>query len=334
MKNRTPVRSDLSAPDGHPPVPSFTPVPRRCKRHDGWTPARQRAFIDALAETGSVKHAAARINMAAEGAYYLRRQPGAESFAAAWAAALDYGVQQLADIAIDRARDGVPVPIFHNGEQVGEKRWYNDRLLMFILRHHMPSRYGANIGGGTRSKATIEREAAENCPACCAAREAEEEAGSDKAAEAWLDEMMKRYLIKIRQEHEERRAGRWYAADFYLRQLTHIELVLDMGGRCMAMLDRFTENPTGKDDGTLYASPVSRELAGRRAALWAAAGAPPRPPLRLPRTMTESGLWSGATSEARHRARAACETRIATAQDEWEATRTEETWRAWCEGRG
>ena len=181
MKNRTPVPSDPLHPDGASPVPSFTPVPRRCKRHDGWTPARQRAFIEALAETGSVSAAAERINMSSEGAYYLRRQPGAESFAAAWAAALDHGVQTLADLAIDRARHGVAVPIFYNGEQVGEKRWYNDRLLMFVLRHHMPSKYGANIGGGTLSKATIEREAAENCPACRAAREAEADGTSDRA---------------------------------------------------------------------------------------------------------------------------------------------------------
>ncbi|WP_374944435.1 hypothetical protein [Sphingomonas sp.] len=334
MKNRTPVRSDPPAPNEPSPVPAFTPVPRRKPRHDGWTAARQRAFIEALAQTGSVSHAAARVNMAAEGAYQLRRAPGSESFRAAWAAALDYGVQHLADLAIDRARDGVAVPIFHDGKQVGEKRWYNDRLLMFILRHHMPARYGTNIGGGTRSKATIEREAAENCPTCRAAREAKEDAGSDKAANAWLDEMMKRYLIKVCQEQDERRAGRWYAADFYLRQLTHIELVLDMGGRCMDLIDQFTENPKGKVDGTLYASPISQELADRRATLWAARNDPPRPPLRLPRLMTDSGMRTGPTSKNRYAARAAAEARIAAAQDEWEAARSEESWREWCKGRG
>lgn len=129
------------APDQRPPIPAFTPVPRKY-RHDGWTPERQRAFIEALAATGSVTAAAARINMSPEGAYYLRRQPGAEGFAAAWAAALDHGVQQLADVAIDRAIHGVAVPVFWRGEQVGEKRWFNDRLLMFLLRHHLPERYG------------------------------------------------------------------------------------------------------------------------------------------------------------------------------------------------
>ncbi|MFD1610416.1 hypothetical protein ACFSCW_01220 [Sphingomonas tabacisoli] len=148
MQNRTPL-----LPDQRPPIPDFTPVPRKY-RHDGWTPERQRAFIRALAETGSVKHAANRINMAEEGAYQLRLAPGSEGFRKAWEAALDFGVQDLVDIALERARDGVPVPVFHKGEQVGERRWYNDRLLMFLLKHHMPSRYGADLHPGTRRYGT------------------------------------------------------------------------------------------------------------------------------------------------------------------------------------
>jgi hypothetical protein len=34
-------------------LPAFTPIPRLCARHDGWTPERQRGFIEALADTGS-----------------------------------------------------------------------------------------------------------------------------------------------------------------------------------------------------------------------------------------------------------------------------------------
>lgn len=46
MQNRTPVaRSD------RPDLPDFAPVPRKY-RHDGWTPERQKAFIEALADTG------------------------------------------------------------------------------------------------------------------------------------------------------------------------------------------------------------------------------------------------------------------------------------------
>ena len=144
MQTRTPVLRDQ-----RPPLPDFTPVPRKY-RHDGWTPERQRAFIDGLAETGSVKHAAQRINMSPEGAYYLRRQKGAEEFRAAWDAALDFGVQSLADVAIERAKEGVPVPIFYKGEQCGERRRYNDRLIMFLLRRYMPETFAAGAARGGR----------------------------------------------------------------------------------------------------------------------------------------------------------------------------------------
>ena len=102
MKSRTPVPRDQ-----RPPLPDFAPVPRKCARHDGWTPARQRAFIEALADTGSVSRAAALVNMAAEGAYALRRQPGADEFRRAWEAALDYGVARMKDIAFERAVEGM-----------------------------------------------------------------------------------------------------------------------------------------------------------------------------------------------------------------------------------
>lgn len=38
-------------------LPAFTPVPRQYQRHDGWTPERQRSFIEALADLGSVEAA-------------------------------------------------------------------------------------------------------------------------------------------------------------------------------------------------------------------------------------------------------------------------------------
>ena len=44
-------------------LPGFTPVPRQCPRHDGWTDERQRAFIEALADTGSVAAACKAVSM-------------------------------------------------------------------------------------------------------------------------------------------------------------------------------------------------------------------------------------------------------------------------------
>jgi hypothetical protein len=117
-------------------LPDFTPVPRKNSRHDGWTPERQRAFIEALADTGCVAIAARMVNMSQAGVYLLRRQPGAESFRAAMDAAQTLGLQPVKDEAFDRAMNGQLVPVFVGGKLMGFRRKKNDRLLMFILRHY------------------------------------------------------------------------------------------------------------------------------------------------------------------------------------------------------
>ncbi|MFL9841465.1 LysR family transcriptional regulator [Sphingomonas sp. ST-64] len=137
MQKRVPVKAEDRSP-----LPAFTPVPRKCNRHDGWTPERQRAFIEALADTGSVSRAARQVNMAQANCYTLRRAPGAESFRAAWEAALDFGVQRLKDIAFERAIDGELIPVFVGGRLMGYRRKRNDALLMFCLRH-----YGQDANG-------------------------------------------------------------------------------------------------------------------------------------------------------------------------------------------
>jgi hypothetical protein len=62
-----------------PPPPSFTPVPLRARR-DGWTPARQFAYILALARFGHGGRAAALVGMTEQSACRLRRRPEAEAF--------------------------------------------------------------------------------------------------------------------------------------------------------------------------------------------------------------------------------------------------------------
>ncbi|MEM9500877.1 MAG: hypothetical protein AAF941_03420 [Pseudomonadota bacterium] len=126
-------------------IPDFTPVPRQYERHDGWTPERQCAFIEALTDTGSVAAACKAVDMSQPGVYLLRRQPGAESFCKAWAAALDLGVQRLEDVAMDRALTGVDEPVYSYGELVGVRKKVNDRLLMLMLRNRAPDRFGNSV---------------------------------------------------------------------------------------------------------------------------------------------------------------------------------------------
>ncbi|MBO9623658.1 MAG: hypothetical protein J7500_13200 [Sphingomonas sp.] len=301
--------------------------------------ARQRAFIAALAETGSVTAAAARVNMAKEGAYQMRLAPGSESFRAAWAAALDHGVQRLADVALERAMEGVTVPVFHKGEQCGERRWYNDRLLMFLLKHHLPGKYGVSLPLGTRARATIEREAAENCPVCRQRAEAKAKAAADPVEQnqevgAWLKKVLQLYWYKVEGERQHRLAGEVVAADFLLRQLTHLELILDSGGFARPLIERWTRKAGPYGTETVLASPLSKFIDELRSKVWEESGDPPRPALRLEEREFSDGLHGGGGDVLeRDAARRSAARRIAEAQAEWEAAARPDTWEAWKAGR-
>lgn len=65
----------------------FTPVELKA-RHDGWTPARQRHFVEVLAATKSLTRACQAVGMSRTGAYKLRDRPEASQFRLAWDAAL------------------------------------------------------------------------------------------------------------------------------------------------------------------------------------------------------------------------------------------------------
>ena len=134
--------SDPSAAGPSADTPAFTAVAVR-ERQTGWTPARQIAFVQALADTACVTEAAARVGMSPSSAYQLRRRPDAGSFRAAWEAALDHAVGRLADAALGRALNGVATPVFFQGEQIGERRRFDERLTMFLLRYRRPESYGA-----------------------------------------------------------------------------------------------------------------------------------------------------------------------------------------------
>ena len=119
----------------------WVPVRRR-PRYDGWTPEKQRRFIETLADTGLVGHAAKSVGMSRESAARLRRAPGNEAFARAWDAARHHAGSLLEDVAFERAIEGTEHNVYdESGEVVCTRRSYNDRLLTFLLKHLKPERY-------------------------------------------------------------------------------------------------------------------------------------------------------------------------------------------------
>jgi hypothetical protein len=85
----------------------FAPVPLKA-RQDGWTPALQVRFIAALARGVPIDAAARSVGKSRTTAYALRRRPGAESFTAAWVAALHYAKRRR--VAGDEAAAEAPLP--------------------------------------------------------------------------------------------------------------------------------------------------------------------------------------------------------------------------------
>ena len=125
-------------PPGLHAVP-FLPEPSR--KVGGWSAARQRIFIEALAETGSVHVSANADDLAARGAYALRiRSP---AFAAAWDAAQQIAVGRLSALAFDRAIHGRVEQVYRDGELVAERRVPSEKMLMWLLVRLDPRRFAA-----------------------------------------------------------------------------------------------------------------------------------------------------------------------------------------------
>lgn len=122
---------------GHCRVPAFAPVPLRA-RADGWTPLKQAAFLGALAVTGSVRAAAARVGMSRESAYRLRRRAGAASFAHAWDVTLRRQVTPAPKVTAEelapRAIHGLLKPMIHAGRHVATAHKADDSALLRLLR--------------------------------------------------------------------------------------------------------------------------------------------------------------------------------------------------------
>lgn len=217
---------------------TFTPVERKNKRHDGWSPAHQRGFVAWLAASGNVDKAAQAVGRTQSGAWTVRNSLGAEGFSDAWEAAL---------------------ALFHARRRAGKR----EELAAppagqrHTLRHARETREAQVFRGATPF--------AGNEPDL-----------DDAERNEIFEEILTRYLQKLKAERQARLEGRIVEADFYVRQLTFIELVLDLGGRmqeALAGLGSFSCEALG-----VSATPGSTLLERARRAIWEEKGEADRPP--------------------------------------------------------
>jgi molybdenum-dependent DNA-binding transcriptional regulator ModE len=106
-------------------------IPAYRLRHDGWTEIRQRIFLRALSETGSVRDACKRAVISNTSAYRMRKR--APAFARAWDRALRLVMPTIEQAAFERAVLGWDEPILYRGEVVATRKRYSHALLARLL---------------------------------------------------------------------------------------------------------------------------------------------------------------------------------------------------------
>jgi hypothetical protein len=111
---------------------AFDPVPLRY-RSDGLTPARQREYVEALADTGLAREAAARVGVSEQAIARIRRRADARDFDRACEAAHIVGARRLRSIAFERAIEGTLKGHYYHGELVSQERVHDNRLLIYLL---------------------------------------------------------------------------------------------------------------------------------------------------------------------------------------------------------
>jgi hypothetical protein len=222
----------------------FEPVPRR-KRANGWDPDAQRAFIAALAVTGSDRQAAAAVGRNAFGVTQLCEAEDNEGFLAARSKAMEIFEEK------ERVRrsDGLLAALH------GETARARDR--------HRLAWSGAATRRATRPDT-----------------ESEKAEGATTEPMLWLERMVKLYLIKLQSERSARLEGHIAAADLYVRQATAIEVMMDLAAAGCG-LDVFEMINELKVEGTHFIhvaeTPFSRILDEVRRMHWEALGEPARP---------------------------------------------------------
>jgi hypothetical protein len=119
-------------PGAAPDRLAFEPVPLRHRR-DGLTAEKQREYVEALADTGVVREAAARIGISEQAISRVRRRADARDFDRACEAAHMFGARRLLSTAWERAIEGTLKGHYYHGELVSQERVYDNRLLIYLL---------------------------------------------------------------------------------------------------------------------------------------------------------------------------------------------------------
>ena len=277
----------------------FDPVPRKTQRADGWTPERQRAFIAALTVTGSKRQAATAIGMAPFGIDQMFRSDGSDSFRAAY----DRAMEIAAVNGSMRIASGVADAAARNAF-LGNARGQQARNAQLTP----PSRLRGLPPPDDREPALTEEQSF-----------------------ALLENLFRKFVGKVAAERKARLAGEVVAADFYLRQVSFVEIALDLMSEGLgldgwATLGDLRRGGYGVLD--IAETEMSRLLDAKRRQQWATMAEPERPEhppeyylVRGRDVSTEplESIWGGEDGDQQRSLYAQRHADAAEAQAAWEA---------------
>lgn len=124
--------------------------------HGRWSAYLRYVFLERLADSASVSASAAHVNKSVRSAYRLRESD--PEFAKAWDEALNIALDDLEQVLVQRAKNGVTQPHVVRGKEVGMTTTYSDALAMFILRAKRPEVYGNAHNIKSTKKAVLKRD--------------------------------------------------------------------------------------------------------------------------------------------------------------------------------
>ena len=111
---------------------------------------KQRAFLAAFALCGQVVKSAKLAHIDLQSHYnWLRTSP---EYVKAFEEAIEKAGDMLEDVATRRAIEGVPKPVYYQGQECGIVIEYSDNLLKFLLKGAKPFKYMDRVDLTTRGR--------------------------------------------------------------------------------------------------------------------------------------------------------------------------------------
>lgn len=224
------------------PLLEFEPVPRQREVERGWTPELQREFIARLAVHGAPGRACEEMGKTLTGMMKLYRSPLAASFRAAWHGAVELAKRRRAARASSEyVQPGSRPPTLDHRRK----------------HPHLDPSAPAAEGWGE-----------------------DPEISEDQKWDL-IHNIGVKFMRKVAAERQARLAGEIVAADFYLRQITMLEVVFDLtcgefGWDAGDVLRELRRGEHGVRE--IVSTPLADWLDQSRRLWWSQEGEPERPP--------------------------------------------------------